>query len=156
MRTMSSSWLSEITAPSRVCKGRVELFRSSALIHTFLPTDKLISIQIEKTPLDGYFFGYTICQKAIIKLLDKENNLSIEKGDKLLAYLGTENELVKSPEFIVAEVTRDEVKHNITITAYDLMNEASKHTFNELSVVYPERCSAKFRSNHISISSNRN
>lgn len=137
MRTTGASWLSDITAPSRVCKGKAELYRGSDLINTFLPTDILKSIQIEKTPLDGHFFGYTICQKAIIELLDKNNTLDVEKGDKIHAFLGTENELIGNPTFYVEEVTRDEVKHNVKIVAYDLINQASKHLFSELDVVFP-------------------
>lgn len=137
MINVSTNWAADISAPARKVSGKVLHYRASSLKNEFLPTDKLVSIKIEKTPTNGMFFGYTICQKATIVLLDTANNISIEKGDKLEVYLGTENELVKNPIFYVEEPVRDEVKKQITITAYDLLFKASDILQKELVITFP-------------------
>ena len=137
MQTMSTNWLANITAPSRIVKGKAELYRNSALVYTFLPTDNLASIKLERTTESGGLFGYTVCQKVTVEILDKDIELTIAKDDELRIYTGTETEFAKNPKFYVEEFTRDEVKGNITIVAYDIINKSTKHLQKELEVSYP-------------------
>ena len=130
---VNSNFLSAISSPNRFVFGRVEHYSGSALA-SYLPTDKLQSIQIERTPTMGLFFGYTICQKAKVELIDKDNEVVITKGDKLQIYLGNEYGEVKNPTFYVDTVERDTVKHTVTIEAFDMLNEATKHTVSDLDI----------------------
>ena len=118
-------------------KGKVEIYKNSTLSNTFLPEDNLSSIQIERTPNHGTFFGYTICQKATVKLIDKDNSIEVSNGDDLKIYLGTETEYAGNPIFTVNEITRDEVKRTINIVAYDLIGDAANYTQSELTIAYP-------------------
>jgi hypothetical protein len=142
MQTMGTTWSSFITSMSRTVKGKVELYKGSTLSGTFYSTDLLSSIKIEKTPTHGNFFGYSICQKATVELLDKDGSIDIVKGDKIKPYIGATSEgfateYADTCYFIVDEVVRDEVKKIVSVTAYDLLNEAKKHTQNELNITFP-------------------
>ena len=137
MITMSNNWGANITASSREIKAKVELFDGSTLVNTYLPNDKLVSIKIEKTPNNGAFFGYVICQKASIVLMDINADTVIAKGNKLKIYIGTKNELVQYCDFYAEEITRDEVKKQITITAYDLIYNTTNHLQKELTINLP-------------------
>lgn len=137
MITMSQNWEANITASSREIKAKVELFNGSTLAETFLPTDKLVSIKVEKTPANGAFFGYTICQKATITVLDINEDTVITKGNILKIYLGTQNEYVKLCDFYADEITRDEVKKVITITAFDIIQKTSNYLQKELNIALP-------------------
>lgn len=137
MQAMSENWLGNITSLARMNKGKVELYKSSALSNTFLPADSLSSIQIEKTPTNGSFFGYSICQKATVNLIDINEEIDISNGDELKIFLGVEGEYASHPTFKVTEVKRDEVKKIITVIAYDLIDTAASHRQGELTITYP-------------------
>ena len=59
-------------SPSRNIEGKVELFTSStdSPANTFLSTDHLKSFSIERVGEDSKFFGFGICQKTKIELVD--------------------------------------------------------------------------------------
>lgn len=143
MQTVSENWNADITALDRSVIGKVELYNGSTLASTFLKTDALSSINIEKTAVNGSFFGYSICQKATVSLVGVDDAVSIEKGNVLKIYLGTATEegeakeFVNAPDFIVTEVQRDEINKTLTVTAYDSINDASSHTASELQIEYP-------------------
>ena len=137
MQLMSENWNADITELVRSVVGKVELYDGSTLAATFLHTGELSSIKIERTPVNGAFFGYSICQKATVVLLDADNTITINKDDVLKLYLGTPTEFAKAPNFIVSDVQRDEIKKTLTITAYDLIESASARTQNELQIEYP-------------------
>lgn len=139
---ITETWEQDITSKSRIVKGRVELFKGSTLSETFLPSGKLSSIKLEKTAVQGRFFGFAISQKATIEIIDKEENTEVAAGDQMKLYLGAEDangviNYVENPPFYVESAIRDEVKKKITITAYDILSGASKHTINEVAITFP-------------------
>ncbi len=134
-------FLTEINNPVRKIIVKVELYNnSSTLVKSFLPEDKLISVKIEKSG-EGKFFGYGVCQKVNIKLIDtnKELNITTDNYFKVYYgyYLGDNKSTVFPqsyfPHFFVTEVNRDEVTNELSITAYDKLYEASAHTLAEMS-----------------------
>jgi hypothetical protein len=137
MQAMGNYWLTLVTSSARTIKGKVELYTGSTLTNTYLATDKLANFKIEKTPKHGAFFGYSISQKATVELIDRDNTVAITKGDRIKPYIGTSVEYAKECSFIVEEAIRDEVRKTVTVTAYDLMNEAAKHKHEELTITFP-------------------
>ena len=127
-------------SPSRKIEGKVELFTSStdSPANTFLPTDHLKSFSIERVGEDSKFFGFGICQKTKIELVDNYRELEIVKGHKFKNYLKSGGDFISAfPSFIVDSVNRDENNNNLTITAYDAIYGASAHVFSELGLSAP-------------------
>ena len=127
-------------SPSRKIEGKVELFTSStdSPANTFLSTDHLKSFSIERVGEDSKFFGFGICQKTKIELVDNYRELEIIKGHKFKNYLKSGGDFISAfPSFIVDSVNRDENNNNLTITAYDAIYGASAHVFSELNLSVP-------------------
>lgn len=142
MRQQTSHWLTNITAPSRRINGWVDVYRDSTLIYEFNPEDKLVSAKIENTTESGSLFGYTLCQKATVEILNQDNNITIQQGDRIEIWLGVMisedgSDNTPKPSFYVEEITSNETNGNITIVAYDAMNKATKHKQKELAITYP-------------------
>lgn len=137
MIIMSAYWQDNITSKARMIQGKVELYNGSTLADTFVANTKLSFIKIERTPTNGVYFGYTISQKATVKLIDKDGTVSISKGQNMKIYLGTNGEYATLPTFKITDFKRDEVKGTIEITAFDLIHIAAEHTLNEIEVAFP-------------------
>ena len=83
-------------------------------------------------------FHYSICQKVTIELFDKYDNKNYEKGTEIKVYLGVINSLIAPCKcFYIDEVVRDEVNKKVTITAYDLLYNATKIQQKELVITFP-------------------
>lgn len=133
--------------PARRISARVELYQCSTLqnddynrvlLDTFTNEDALQEFKIERVSDDGKFFGFGICQKLTVKLIDKDRLIHIFKGQVLEVSFGVEDDYTyPSPLFQVEEVSRDEANNNLTITAYDFLYKASDHRFSELVLKDP-------------------
>ena len=124
-----------VEAPVRFLRGRVELYNGSTLLQTFKDTDRLKEITIERVAEEGKFFGFGICQKANIKLIDKNRELDITTANSLDIAFGTDCEFIYAcPVFNVSQVHRDETTNELSITAYDGLYNATKRTVNELEL----------------------
>ena len=142
-------------ASVRQVKAEVELYNGSALATTYTDTDKIISIEIQRVGEDGKFFGFGICQRLNLHLIDKERALSISTANSLKVSLGVKLadgtvEYKNFPTFEVSEVHRDEKTNELSITAYDALYRASSYTVEELAMEAPytikdfcEACGAK-------------
>lgn len=121
-----------INSPVRQVRARVELYNGSTLLDTFKYTDRLQSITVERAG-ESKFFGFGICQKVNVKLIDKEAALNITTANTLDIAFGTGCDyLYPYPIFKVSEVHRDENTNALSITAYDALYQATKHTVSEL------------------------
>lgn len=115
--------------------GRVELLEGSTLVRTFEHDNELISFTVEKPGNNTKFFGYGICQKATVKLRDRERAITITKDQGLQIAHGIKNNyLYTYPIFYVDEVTRDENTNELTIVAYDAIYQASKYKVKDLEL----------------------
>ena len=133
-----------LNSPVRKIGARVELLTGFALEETFNYNDKLKEITIDKVGEESKFFGFGVCQKANIKLIDKERKINVTTDNNFIVYLGAEHEsgymdyaFYTFPQFYVTEVHRDENTNELSITAYDLLYEAASHTAAELNLVAP-------------------
>lgn len=134
----NQEFLNEINNPVRQILAKVELYNSSTLVNTFTQEDKLISFKIERTG-EGKFFGYGICQKINIKLIDINKELDITTDNFFRVNFGYKyNSTVRYvncgfPDFYVTEVHRDETTNQLSITAYDKLYWASNYTTSLLN-----------------------
>lgn len=118
-------------SPVRQVKGKVELFEGSTLLNTFTYRDRLISFTVERVGEESKFFGFGICQKLNVKLVDKDRELEITTNHSFKAYLTTGEDYVRPfPIFYVTEVHRDENTNELSITAYDLLYVAKDIPFD--------------------------
>ncbi len=127
-------FLTMINSPVRQIKGRVGLYEGSTLLRTFNHDDALQSFTVDRVTSNDKLFGYGICQKLTLKLVDSQREINIVKGNALKVEYGVESEYIAPcPTFYVTEVQRDENTNGLTVTAYDALNEASAHTLDELN-----------------------
>lgn len=131
---VNKTHLDLINSPVRHIDTKVELYQGSTLVNTFTNNDKVISLTIERVGDSSKFFGFGICQKLNLHLIDKERALNITTDNWIYVYF---NDLTVFPQFFVSEVHRDENTNELSITAYDILYEASKHLITEINLTPP-------------------
>ena len=137
MILVENSFLEMINNPAREIRARVELLEGSTLINTFKYNDKLISFTIERIG-ENKFFGFGVSHKINVKLIDKNRELDITTANTLdIAFGVNENYCYPFAPFKVSEVRRDENTNQLSITAYDALNEATRHSVSELCLTPP-------------------
>ena len=124
----------------RKIEGKVELY-GSTLQDIFLASDKLQEITVTRVGEKGKFFGFGICQKAVIKIIDTDNNLAFINNEILRTSFRANDSnapyLRVCPSFYIKDIKRDEKTNVFTLTAYDALDNAAAHVFSELSMEPP-------------------
>lgn len=135
MLIANSCYQEMIDASARSIKARVELLEGSTLLKTFSHGDHLKEFTVSREGDSTKIFGYGICQKLEVKLLDRDREINILKGQKLEVAVGVGCEyLYAFPVFFVDDVKRDENTNELTVVAYDALYVASGHTVSEIDV----------------------
>ena len=133
MINAKESIVNMLNSPVRRIGARAELFNGSALVSIFNHTDALKEFTIERVGDESKFFGFGVCQKLNVKLLDPERALNITTANTFEAAYGVGSDFIYCyPYFKVTEVHRDEKTNALSVTAYDAIHEATTHTFAEL------------------------
>ncbi len=134
----NTNLLGKYTSPVRKIGAKME-FASGDGVITFTEQDNLKSARVERVGDESKFFGFGVCQKLNIKALDINKEFAITTAHKGQLSFSVNDEAynVASPVFQVSETHRDEVTGELSITAYDLLKEASKYTVNDLGLVAP-------------------
>lgn len=124
-----------INSPVRHVLARVELYNGSTLVDTFKHTDRLKSLTVERVG-ESKFFGFGVCQKLNVKLVDKDREINnISTANTLEVAFGTKCDYVYTlPFFKVTEVHRDEITNELSITAYDSLYTSASHKVSELAL----------------------
>lgn len=125
-----------LNAPSRKIIAKVDLYKGSTFDKTLYYDGPLISASVDRIGEATKFFGYGICQKATVKLRDKERSLNVDKEDAIRVAFGVGEtyETVFPRKFFVEEVTRDENTNDLTVVGYDAIYKAAKHNVSELEL----------------------
>lgn len=141
MQTVSNNYKTAIDAKTRRIKAKVELFEGSSLVQTFTQNDDLKSITIERTGEDSKFFGFGVSHKVNIKLRDINRIINISTANVFKIYIGVEInssvEYVSFPKMHVTEVNRAENTNELSITAYDVLNDAKTAILSDLTIETP-------------------
>lgn len=142
--------LDALVSPSREIKAKIDLFDGTTKKATFTGSDKIKKFQIERAGEEGKFFGFGVCQKLELELLDKNRELNIVKGNTFDVYLTADTTYTKILSCEVDSIKRDEKTNGLTITAYDTIFKASGHQVKDLTLTKPytikdfcEACGAK-------------
>ena len=137
MLTAENCFCEMLTSPVRRNRARVELLEGSTLLDVFKHTDSLKSFTVERIGGEK-FFGYGICHKATIKLLDAERKYNITTANALDISYGSGCDFIyPHPYFYVSQVRRDEKTNELSITAYDALYKAAAHTAAEMNITFP-------------------
>lgn len=142
MLATTSAYNSAISASVRKIKAKVELYNGSTLVATYTQADKVISFDIQRVGEDGKFFGFGICHRLNVHLIDVQREINISTANTIKISLGAELpdgaiEYKIYPTFQVSEVHRDENTNELSVTAYDAIYKASEHTVSELVLTKP-------------------
>lgn len=139
MLSASTNIVNMIDSPVRKITARVEVYNASALVDTFTYSDKLISISIERVCEEGKFFGFGICQKLNVKILDSNREVDyLTTQHSIKIAFGTGSEYVyTTPTFYITQSRRDENTNELTIYGYDLIYDAAARYTSELPVSAP-------------------
>lgn len=128
--------INELTSPKRQIKVKVSLYSGDTLTADYTEANAVKEVKIERVGESSKFFGYGICQKLTVVLLDRERNITLNKGDKLKVLFGTALIEYKTvfPSFYIEDIKRDENTNNITITAYDTLYNTTDIKIKEVSI----------------------
>lgn len=134
----SNNIINEINSPVRDIKAKVEIYEDSTLVETCYCEDRVRFFDVERVGEESKFFGFGICHRLNIHLIDKDRTLSLSTANSMKVYLGTNEEFVKIfPTFYVSEVRRDEITNELSVTAYDIMYPDSSHFVSDLDITAP-------------------
>ena len=92
--------------------------------------DNIKEITLDRIGEESKFFGFGISQKINLKLLDMYRQISPDKTIKI----SFDDNTAHFPAFNVTEINRDENTNELSITAYDALNDAAAHTVSELNL----------------------
>ena len=142
MLNMTDVFSSAIYSSVRKIKAKAEFYENSALSAIYTGTDKIISFDIQRVGEDGKFFGFGICQRLNIHLIDMERALTVSTANSIVMGIGVQEndgtiEYAGYPTFYVSETHRDENTNELSITAYDALYSATEHTVSELTLTKP-------------------
>lgn len=132
-----------LQAPTRSVKGRVALIEGATQSDTFTYDGALQSIELDRTGEAGKFFGFGYCQKAKIKLRDKDRAINLDKNNHRfdvhfsVDVNGTITWHSHFPRFIITEIERDENSNGLTVVGYDKIYNATKYTVADLGLEVP-------------------
>lgn len=144
MLNTKDSILNMINSPVRQIRGRVELYEGSTLLDIFNYTDALKSFAVDRVGEESKFFGFGVCQKINIKLIDKERAINITTANRFEALYGVGSDYIYPyPCFNVTEVHRDENTNELSITAYDALYNADKYTVADLELLMTNKYTIK-------------
>ena len=126
---------SMIDAPVREFRARVEFYEGSELALMCGCHDALKNFTVERVGEEGKFYGYGICQKINVHLVDVERAINLSTNNTAEVVFGTgSNYIYPYPNFRISEVHRDENTNELSITAYDALYKAAQHTVSELTL----------------------
>lgn len=114
----------------RHINARVELYSNSTFVQSFTNEDRIKEITIERVGESAKFFGFGVCQKVNVKLIDMGRTLDITTANSFKIYF---EDVSVTPTFKVTEVHRDEITNQLSITAYDALYWATNYFYEELN-----------------------
>lgn len=130
----NTTHLTLVSSPVRHIKAKAEVLNNGTLAFSLTDSDKIKSFKVERTGT-GKFFGYGYTQKTNLKLIDKDRETNLTTSNAFKLFLGNSDLISNFPTFYVTEVHRDENTNELSVTAYDLIEKATKHTINECGLM---------------------
>lgn len=125
-----------------IVKAKVDLYKGSTLTETCTCGNVLSDFTVTREGDNSKFFGFGICHKLDVNLIDLRRVLTTEKiniGHTAEIGLGDGGDIWDAPypTFYITEVKRDEKSNTITATAYDKLYWAGEYLFKDLELTTP-------------------
>lgn len=144
MLTVSDAFKSAMVAPVRRFKAKVDINNHSTnTVYNYTEQDRVKTVEIQRVGDNSKFYGYGICQRINIKLVDLEDSLSyLNTSCCVDINLGIvlpdgSTEYVDYPTFYITETNRSEEDGEVSVTGYDMLDQATLHTVSELVLDTP-------------------
>ena len=145
MLQVSETFKEAMVAPVRtfMAEADVRLESSEEGVVTTLSHDDLIkTIEIQRVGDNSKFFGFGICQRLNIHLVDLDGTNAPAADSNIRVRLGIELpdgtvEFISFPTFTITERNRAEEEGEISITAYDRLNLASTYKVADMELSPP-------------------
>lgn len=120
-------------------RAKVDIYEGTTLVATCTCEDFLEQFKITREGDTSKFFGFGICHKLSVSLIDLKRRLpQISTANHIVISLGNGTLFdMPYPKFYITEVNRDEKSNSITCTAYDKLYTAASHTRPELRLITP-------------------
>ena len=123
-----------INAPVRNITGSIDLCINGVAKYVYTHNNHLKSFTVERVGM-GKFFGYGVCQKLNIHLVDTQREINVSTVNDIKPFLKLNGVAsITFPNFYVTEVNRDENTNELSITAYDALYKAAEHTAAEITL----------------------
>jgi hypothetical protein len=145
MLQVSDAFRAAMTAPVRQFAAEVRLQEDAnnpENISIYTHEDRIKKIEIQRVGDNSKFFGYGICQRLSIEMVDLPDEITPISHSSLKIYVGIKledgsTEYVSYPTFYMNEKNRHEEAGDITLTAYDKIYDLSNHFVSELDLTAP-------------------
>lgn len=121
-------------------KAKVEIYDlDSSLVATCTCSDFLQNYQVSREPETDKFFGFGICQKLDLALIDLERRLTnLREGQTVEIYLGDGTTWDKPyPTFYIETLDLDEKNNTIKAICYDALYGANEIKVSDLNLTAP-------------------
>lgn len=127
-----------LNSSTGIMNAKVEFYNGSTLVKTCTCSDYLQDFNVYRVGDNTKFFGYGVCQKLSVKLIDMWKDLVIASGNTVeISYVVGDKELRPYPTFTITEVNIDEDTNDISVTAYDKVHDAEGHEISEVTLSTP-------------------
>lgn len=123
---------------SNMVKAKVELYDGSTLAAECTCGGYLSDFTVSREGEHGKFFGFGVCHKLDMVLIDLYKTLRVYEGFTAKICLG-DGEIFDCPypDLEITSVSVDKKSGDIKITAYDPLHKASKLTYKDLGITAP-------------------
>lgn len=124
-----------LNSSTGIMNAKVEFYNGSTLVKTCTCSDYLQDFNVTRVGDNSKFFGFGVCQKLSIKLIDMWKDLTVNSGNTVeIVYIVGDQEIRPYPTFTITEVNVDEDTNDISVTAYDKVHDAEAHEISEVTV----------------------
>ena len=145
MLVVSDAFKAAMTAPVRQFAAEVRMQEDAenlGNLSIYTHKDRIKKIEIQRVGDNSKFFGYGICQRLSIDMVDLPDEVQPISKSSFKVRIGImladgSYEYVSYPTFYLSEKNRHEEDGDITLTAYDKIDEASQHFVSELTLTAP-------------------
>jgi hypothetical protein len=115
---------------------KIELYEGETKLDVFTREGKLISFTIDRVGESSKFFGFGVCHRLNIHLVDTNRVMNITTANSLILRF-TAHSYDWFPTFYVSEVHRNENTNELSITAYDRLHSNGKKKVAEVVIEKP-------------------
>ena len=127
--------MSSLNTPIRTISVEAHVYRESggtaSRLMSFTHEDRIKSIEVQRIGEENKFFGFGICQRLNIHLIDVDKELEFTTENYFKIKIGD----TWFPKFYITEVNRDENTNELSITAYDKIYFLNNYTVADLRTV---------------------